>query len=227
MTCAGANPRGRVVLLNGSSSAGKTTLARALQRTWPRPLQHIALDQFRDGMAGRYRGMNSAPGEPGALGLNVVPAHTPAGVATELRFGDVGRRMLKAMRRAAAAFAATGVDVVLDDLLLEPCFLHDYLVVLATFPVTFVGVRCDLATVNRREAARPGRFPGTAAAHFARVHAGCVYDVEVDTATHRPRECAARVLAAAREPPQPTAFERMRMVRRRGAAGGAVGGSST
>lgn len=227
MTSAGTNPRGRVVLLNGASSAGKTTLAHALQRVWPRPLQHIALDQFRDGMAGRYRGMNSAPDEPGALGLNVVPAYTPDGVAPELRFGDVGLRMLKAMRRAAAAFAATGVDVVLDDLLLEPCFLRDYLVVLAAFPVTFVGVRCDLAIANRREAARSKRFPGTAAAHFTRVHAGCVYDVEVDTATHRPRECAVRVLTAAREPTQPTAFERMRMTHRRRTAGDVAGGSST
>lgn len=204
---------GKVVLLNGASSAGKTTLARELQRLWPGPLQHIALDQFRDGMAGQYRGMNSQAGEPGARGLNVVPVRAPDGVVTELRFGDVGRRMLKAMRRAAAAFAASGVDVVLDDLLLEPGFLHDYLDVLDSFAVTFVGVQCDLATLNKREAARPGRFPGTAAAHFAQLHAHCLYDVEVDTAAHLPRQCAASVLAAAAKPAQPTAFERMRAAR--------------
>lgn len=204
---------GKVVLLNGASSAGKTTLARELQRLWPGPLQHIALDQFRDGMAGQYRGMNSQTGEPGSRGLNVVPAQRPDGVVTELRFGDVGRQMLKAMRSAAAAFAASGVDVVLDDLLLEPDFLHDYLDVLDGFAVTFVGVQCDLATLNQREAARPGRFPGTAAAHFAQLHEHCSYDVEVDTAAHLPRECAARVLAAVAKPAQPAAFERMRAAR--------------
>ena len=204
---------GKVVLLNGASSAGKTTLARELQRIWPGPLQHVALDQFRDGMAGQYRGMNSQTGEPGARGLNVVPVRTPDGVVTELRFGDVGRQMLKAMRRAAAAFAASGVDVVLDDLLLEPGFLHDYLDALDGFAVTFVGVKCDLPTLNQREAARPGRFPGTAAAHFAQLHEHCLYDVDVDTAAHLPRECAARVLAAATKPAQPTAFERMRAAR--------------
>ena len=213
MDAANAKPReafGKVVLLNGASSAGKTTLARELQRLWPATLQHIALDQFRDGMAGQYRGMNSQAGEPGARGLNVVPAQTPDGVVTELRFGDVGRAMLKAMRRAAAAFAASGVDVVLDDLLLERDFLRDYIEVLDGFRVTFVGVRCDLATLNRREAVRPGRFPGTAAAHFAQLHQHCVYDLEVDTAASRPRECANRVLAAVAKPGHPTAFERMR-----------------
>ena len=42
-----------VILLNGCSSAGKTTLALALQDVLTAPYQHIALDQFRDGMPGR------------------------------------------------------------------------------------------------------------------------------------------------------------------------------
>lgn len=201
---------GRIILLNGTSSAGKTTLAHAIQRLCPQPVQHIALDQFRDGMSGRFRGMNSKPGEPGVRGLNVVPAPRSGGSATTLRFGDVGHLTLKGMRRAVAAFAATGIDAVVDDLLQEPAFLRDYLAVLAGFEVTFVGVRCDLDTVNAREAARPGRFPGTAEAHFERVHEGCLYDVEVDTAQSTPRRCAEQVVAAARHPRRPTAFERLR-----------------
>ena len=202
---------GRVILLNGSSSAGKTTLARAIQSLAPTPIHLISLDQFRDGLAGRFRGMNSKASEPGSRGLNVVPAQGAQGQPhTELRFGDVGLLTLAGMRRAVAAVAGVGLDVVVDDLLLAPEFLHDYETVLANFQVLFVGVRCDLATVNARESARPGRFLGTAAQHFEQVHAGCRYDLEVDAARTPPRLCAERVLAALREPPSPTAFERMR-----------------
>jgi chloramphenicol 3-O phosphotransferase len=49
---------GRIVLLNGSSSAGKTTLARTLQVLRDEPWFHLALDQFRDGMPPAYRGLN-------------------------------------------------------------------------------------------------------------------------------------------------------------------------
>ena len=199
---------GSIILLNGASSAGKTTTAQAIQRLSRKPVQLIALDQFRDGMCGRYRGMNSAAGEPGARGLNVVPV----GAVTELHFGDIGRQTLRGMRRAAAAFATTGIDVVIDDLLLEEDFLRDYLEVFRDFAVTFVGVRCDLDTLNGRERSRPGRFPGTAAGHVDRVHDGCCYDVEVDTAASQPRECAEAVLAAVAKPSSPTAFERMRAV---------------
>lgn len=201
---------GKVILLNGGSSAGKTTTARMLQQLRPAPTQYIALDQFRDGLPDRYRGLNSPAGAPGSLGLNVVPVPLGDGRGTDIRFGPVGRRMLAGMRRAVAAFARDGGDVVVDDLLLEPSFLADYVDALAGIEVLFVGVRCDLDTVERRESGRPGRFPGTAAVHHARVHEGCVYDVEVDTGRMSPRECAEAILAAEREPPAPTAFERLR-----------------
>ena len=199
--------KGSIILLNGTSSVGKTTLARAIQDVSPTPVQHISLDQFRDGMPGRYRGMNSRSDEPGSRGLNVVPVD---GV-TRLRFGDIGRLTLRGMRRAAAAFAATGIDVVVDDLLLEPDFLRDYLEVFTGFEVTFTGVHCDLEILGAREQARPGRFPGTAAAHFEQVHEGCEYDIEVDTGQLTPKECAKRVLAASRDCRSPSAFERLRV----------------
>lgn len=200
---------GRIILLNGSSSAGKTTLALAVQRLSRRPMHCISLDQFRDGMDGRFRGLNSKPSEPGARGLNVVPA----GHLTELAFGDVGRLTLRGMRRSVAAIAAVGLDVVVDDLLLEPAFLDDYLAALDGFAVTFVGVRCPLDVVNARERSRPDRFPGTAEAHTERVHAGCHYDVQVDTSRQSPRRCAEMVLAVADAPTSPTAFQRMRRQR--------------
>ena len=203
---------GRIILLNGSSSAGKTTLAITLQQLLRDPWHHIALDQFRDGMGGRYRGLNSPPGTPGARGLNVVPVARGNERVTEVRFGDLGKQVLRGMRRAIAAFAAEGNNVIIDDLMFEPAFLFDYVEVLAGFDVLFVGVRCPIEVVNAREAKRPGRFPGTATSHFDVVHTHCVYDIEVDTGVATPRQCAEQIIARlnAREPRD--AFDRLRTV---------------
>ncbi len=201
---------GRIILLNGSSSAGKTTLAIALQQLLPDPWQHIALDQFRDGLAGRYRGLNSPPGTPGARGLNVVPVDRGEQRVTDVRFGDIGERMLKGMRRAIAAFAREGNNVIIDDLMFETSYLSDYVEALAGLWVLFVGVRCSLEVVNAREAGRPGRFPGTATSHFDRIHEACVYDLEVDTSSTSPLECARIIAARLETDHSPTAFERLR-----------------
>ena len=201
---------GRIILLNGSSSAGKTTLARALQALRREPWFHLALDQFRDGMPPAYRGLNSPPGTPGEAGLNVVPVERDGERVTEVRFGAVGQRMLRGMHRAIAAFAAAGNDTIVDDLMIDPGTLDDYLDALADHRVLFVGVRASMAVVNMREADRPGRFPGTATSHFEAVHAHGIYDLEVDTGRASPSECALRISERLDDPATPDAFNRLR-----------------
>jgi chloramphenicol 3-O phosphotransferase len=193
---------GKIIFLNGSSSAGKTTLAIMLQQLLDEPWQHIALDQFRDGMPGRYRGLNSPDGTPGADGLNVVPTQREGERVTQIRFGRHGEQVLRGMRRAVAAFAREGNNVIIDDLLFKPDYLHDYAEALDGLEAWLIAVRCSLAVVNAREAHRSGRFPGTATSHFLEIHAhGGDYDLEVDTSHTTPRECAERIIARLDEPP--------------------------
>lgn len=193
---------GNVIFLNGSSSAGKTTLAITLQQLLDEPYQHIALDQFRDGMPGRYRGLNSPDGTPGASGLNIVPQESGGELLTHIRFGEHGERVLQGMRRAVAAFAQAGNNVIIDDLLFKPHYLDDYAGALAGVPTWLIGVRCALNVVNEREAQRSGRFPGTATSHFHEVHAhNAGYDLEVDTSRTTPKECALAIIDRLKTPP--------------------------
>lgn len=201
------NP-GKIIFLNGTSSAGKTTLAHALQETLEDAYLHIALDQFRDGLPDKFRGLNSAPGESGHRGLNVVPVTTSDKPFTAVEFGDVGETMLKGMRRAMAAMVAAGNNIIIDDILLKSEFLQDYLEVFAPFEVIFVGVRCPINVINARERSRPGRFPGTAYGHYKPCHAHGTYDIEVNTADMTPFECAAQVAAFLRDH-KPTAFSNL------------------
>lgn len=201
--------QGKIIFLNGTSSAGKTTLAYALQERFNEPWLHIALDQFRDGLPAKYRGLNSPQGSTGEAGLNVVPVTDVGKPFTAIRFGAAGKKMLLGMRRAIRALVETGNNVIIDDIILEAEFLQDYLDVFAGLEVIFVGVRCPMETINKREAARPGRFPGTARGHMEICHAHGDYDVSVDTATSSPQQCASQVidyLASGK----PGAFNRIR-----------------
>ena len=203
--------KGKIILLNGSSSSGKTTVALALQEALDEPYHRIALDQFRDAMPGLFRGYNSPSGTPGYRGLNVVPMdHASGERVTQVRFGDIGHRMLRGMHRAIAAFAGAGNHVIVDDLLLHPALLEDYVEVLEGFYVLFVGVRCPLDVVNQREQRRPGRFPGTAVSHFHEVHAHDLYDLEIDTSTMTPGVGARTVKRYLDSGRTPSAFDRLR-----------------
>ena len=198
----------KVIILNGCSSSGKTTVAQKLQQVLPEPFQHIALDQFRDGMPMAMRGLNAPAGSRGADGINVVPVSKNGEQMTEIRFGDHGERVLAAMRRCVAVFAQAGLNVIVDDLLFEPSYLDDYASVLDSTSTWLIGVHCSRAEVMRREEGRLGRFPGTATAHFETVHEhGYVYDLNVNTDTAPPREVAQLIAHRIQAPPQ--AFKAM------------------
>lgn len=180
-----------------------------LQQVLQQPYQHISLDQFRDGMPLSYRGLNAPPGTPGYEGINVVPRDHHGERVTDVVFGSYGERVLKGMRRAVAAFHASGINVIVDDLLFKKEYLTDYVSVLDPQQTWFIGVRCPADVVQLRETQRVGRFPGTAVAHFEQVHEhGQAYDLEVDTAALSVKQAAAEVLNRLQLPPQ--AFARMR-----------------
>jgi len=185
---------GKAIFLNGTSSAGKTSLAHALQEVLSEPYVHVALDQFRDGLPAKFRGLNAPPGTMGHNGLNVVPVTSGEKPFTAIQFGDAGQKVLRGMRRAMAAMIRAGNNIIIDDILLEPDFLRDYVEVFSDLEVIFVGVRCPLNVINAREQTRPGRFPGTAYGHFHTCHAHSCYDIEVDTSQGTPLECARQVV---------------------------------
>ena len=196
---------GVIIFLNGTSSAGKTTLAYALQDKLASSYQHVALDQFRDGLPGKFRGLNAPAGTDGARGLNVVPSE---GRTTKIEFGATGIILLRGMRRAIAAMADAGNNIIIDDIILHEDFLQDYLQVFADLQVYFVGVYCPLSVVNERELRRPGRFPGTAAGHLETCHAHKIYDVEVDTAVQSVDDCSEKVISRLQQ--EPIAFDQLR-----------------
>jgi chloramphenicol 3-O phosphotransferase len=200
---------GNIIFLNGCSSSGKTTLALKLQQLLPEPYQHIALDQFRDGLPSKVRGLNAPEHTPGASGLNVVPVEHNGEWVTQIQFGEHGERILQGMRRSIAIFSEIGANVIVDDLLFKREYLDDYVTVLDPNKVWFIGVKCALDVVNEREALRTGRFPGTATSHYHQVHShGEAYDLEVDTSTTSPRQVAEQIIARLGSAPE--AFARLK-----------------
>lgn len=180
---------GRIIFLNGTSSSGKSSIARELLAILDGdPWFHLAVD-----------------------GVNAMRANRE--VAPEALDGIL-RRTRMGYHRAVAGMAAAGNDLVVDHILSEPWRLADLLDVLSGFDVFLVGVRCPLPELERRERERGDRLPGAAAYQYARVHAHGVYDVEVDSGADTPRACAEQIRAyvegAVSRGESPTAFARLR-----------------
>jgi chloramphenicol 3-O phosphotransferase len=170
------------MLLNGSPSAGKTTLARAVQATAPMPLFHRSLDDFLAGYLPRYRAADD---------------------------GTLFGRVLKGYVHALADLAVAGNDIVAEAVII-PEWRELYAGALAAVPVLLVGVRCRLEVAQDRERARTDRpHVDLDVAWFDTVH-DLDYDVEVDTSDDPQTDvAAARLVSLFLDPPTERAFVRL------------------
>ena len=94
------------------------------------------------------------------------------------------------------AMARAGAHIVVDDVFLGGAASQQrWLDALGDVPTLWVGVQCDAAVAEGREAARGDRVAGMAAKQADVVHQGVTYDLEVDT-THAESMDRARTIAA-------------------------------
>ena len=184
---------GRIVLLNGTSSSGKTTLVKALQAILPEPWLEIGIDRFVFALPKRYLD------QPlwSEVFRYVRPDGAPDG-PFRIETGQLGRRLVAGMHRTVAALAGAGLDVIVDHVLLEDAWLEECRRLWAGFDVLVVGVRCPLDVILERERTRRDRTIGQAEAQFAVVHRDRTYDVEVNTFESTPEQAARQIAEALR-----------------------------
>jgi chloramphenicol 3-O phosphotransferase len=183
---------GRVIFLNGTSSSGKTTLARAIQDESPTPFVHWGIDTLFGLVPPNWGG-----GRDGPLSREGFWYDRSSGDTVVIRYGQVGRRMLRSACIAAAAFARGGDDVVIDEMLLSPDIMTDWKFALGGLRVLMVRVTCPLEVAEERERARSHPL-GLARGHFRTVHEHDVrYDMTVDTTSGTPADLARAALPRA------------------------------
>lgn len=165
-----------VIVLNGASSSGKTSIAVELQRQLPRTFVAFGVDTLVD----------------------ALPPDSPSG-SSGIEFGADGqvlvdgrfRTLEHAWHVGLAAMARDGVGVIFDDVFLSGAASQARLrSALDGLRTVWVGVRCDLDVAVAREAARLDRPVGMAASQVSLVHSGVQYDLEVDTTTASAAQCA-------------------------------------
>jgi chloramphenicol 3-O phosphotransferase len=181
---------GTIILLNGTSSAGKSSVAVALQRILPAPALLFGADMLGLMCPPAYAG---GPHAAEGVSWEPVPGSDPP--STAMLFGPYGHALVTGLHRAVATFARLGHIVLVDHILQERAWLLDCLAVWRGLPVLSVGVRCPLAVAEQRERERGNRVLGVARWQSSRVHAGLRYDLEVETAEQRPRACAEQIAA--------------------------------
>jgi chloramphenicol 3-O phosphotransferase len=182
---------GRIVILNGAPRSGKSSIAAAMQASFDGVWINLGVDVMRRATPPRF--------QPG-LGLR------PGGERPELE--AILPALFGAFYDAVAAHSRAGLHVVVDighhDAYSRPLGLLEQAArQLQGLPALLVGVRCPIEVImQRRDAGDPeraglyessgpdGAIPKAVRRWQDAVHQPGIYDLEVDTSTQTPEQCA-------------------------------------
>ena len=181
-----------IILLNGPSSSGKTSIARALQSAWDTPLVYLALDTIIGMLPFAYTGTGPRAQE----GFHLFEHSEEGETLTGYRMGALGRQLNQKLAGLTADIARDGLDVVVDHVLIDVESIRPFLTALPLQDSYLVGVNCELDELRRREQSRGDRMLGLARFQHIRVHwMRDYYDLEVDSFDGSPDVLASAIIA--------------------------------
>jgi len=158
-----------VIVLNGASSSGKTSIAKAIQRLSMTPVLHASLDTFTDMFQWSAIGDSEVRNECHRVG--VANFHAVLPILVSSRF-----------------------PVIVDHVFEQHVWFEACRAALQGRRTYYVGVHCPVEVLANRERGRGDRTIGLAQWQFDRVHDLKPYDIEVDTSRLSPDGCASAIL---------------------------------
>ena len=175
--------KGNIIILNGVSSAGKTTLAKTLQDRLSSPYFHMDVDVF----------CLMAPEK-----FNIEDY-------------SVQHKFVSNMFHAVKLFSDMCFNLIVPCIFLEydenADFLKKCVTLLHSYPVLFVHVKCPVDELRRREKERGDRTIGDAEDMLSALVPKDIYDIEVDSYNFSKEECADKIIDRLNSSDKCTAFK--------------------
>ncbi|WP_240417783.1 chloramphenicol phosphotransferase CPT family protein [Paenibacillus periandrae] len=189
---------GTVIFLNGTSSAGKTSISKELIQLLDEDFIYLSVDNAIAGVNDMLMSM---------FGDHISREE----IETIEREEMIENPVISLFHHYIMAFSRVGKNMIVDHVLIEPSWLEECVQLLHNTQAFFIGVHCPLDELERREQERGDRPIGLAKAQIDIVHQHHRYDLEVDTHDNSIRKCAIMIkefiLAN-----QPRAFQELRNI---------------
>jgi chloramphenicol 3-O phosphotransferase len=191
---------GIIVLLNGTSSSGKTSISNELLTQIDIPFQHLSFDNFINGLFHIYKDF---------INSTYPSIETNGAEDGQLVNQILANPLISLYYSTIKLFSAMGNNVVVDSVIGNDQWFNTCIELFSDHPVIFVVVKCSKEELARREQLRGDREVGLASSQYDNVYCFNEYDLEFNTEIMRSSECANEILNFIRSNKEYTAFKKL------------------
>ncbi len=165
---------GIIILINGPSTSGKSSLKKELQKLYPTPYLNLGIDTLFVGVLPErfVTGPKLDHDIDHAEVMEGRVSHDAQGHRLfTLHIGNVGNDVIHGMHQSIAAYAKTGNDCIVDYILYQDAWLTDLCTVLKNYTIYTIGIDAPLEILEAREKSRGFTFvEGHVRSHHESVH---------------------------------------------------------
>ncbi|KLL02006.1 MAG: chloramphenicol 3-O phosphotransferase [Mycoplasmataceae bacterium RC_NB112A] len=173
----------KIILLNGCSSAGKTSLVKAIQYLSEEPFLSSGIDTTFAALPAKYFSNDPGGGGKASQGVKFISEVDPTGFPIlKVKTGPYAKKFYTSITKIIKQLASDGHNLVIDEVIWERERLEEYSSTLKDYSLYFVKVDCNLANMEEREILRGNRSRGMARWQFTKIKdLDWNYDYRVDT----------------------------------------------
>lgn len=195
------NTKGKIIFLNGCSSAGKTSLVKAIQMLGSEPWLTLGVDSLFATLPAKYF-INSPNSEKKFEGVQFIKKVDKDGFPiVEIKEGSYAKKFYQSVPKLVKQLVDDEHNLVIDEVIWEKKLLESYALTMKNHRIIFVNVYCELNLMVEREKLRGDRLWGFARWQFAKMKdLDWNYDLEVDTSHTSPFINAQKILEFLKKP---------------------------
>lgn len=186
---------GKIIVLNGPSSSGKSSIQKAFQSLMmPNLWVKVGIDNLFDQVMPDITPENMSFWQSkNPIRWVQESTDTDENKVITLFVGPQGDKVAYAMNSSIAAYAKNGCNVIVDYIAYDQKWLKDLEKKCAAFTTYYVSVEIPLEELEQREQARGTSPKGHARSHYFNVYGDKKYDLTVNTGMNSAQEIAQQI----------------------------------
>ena len=192
-----------IILLNGTSSSGKTTIAKSMQEQYSGIFLLYGIDSVVQNafpVKCDYPPFNKDA-------IQVIVNKVDGQPVAKLIISPFMYPVYKAAVSFYQRLSQLGYDIIVDEVLFDENRINQYFELLRDEKIYFVGVKPQKEVAIQREIERKDRFRGFAAGLYDEVYNSLfTYDLVIDSGQSTPEKSASEILRFLRENKNPKGF---------------------
>ena len=184
----------KVIILNGTSSVGKSSIANQIHLLSKESFLHFCMDNFLSCLSPRFDGLGKDHITKRSCDARLGFFTSDIETGYRIHSGPLGKKLFSTMPEVIATIASKSLNLVVPVVLDNLSSFEHFKKCLNNFETHYIYIDCNRDEIQKRELARGDRLKGTSLDLLDNFQTQHLHDFSIDSTKLSPKELAGNII---------------------------------